>query len=199
MNFVSGLANCHLPNLYSFAISERQSEHVGMRRIFYSGLHCRMDLWDDGGDFRLKPHNHRQNIKLSLLFGNVQNVSIGLGPHGTDLFHVWKYRFGSALLDGQFSVERMNEEQCSLTHTPLTSEPLTLHWNDVHTVVADPGSMWLVEEGELAPPGMERCWSTNHRLKLSNAGLYEPMSRVILDGFAAMIETKMGRSVLANA
>lgn len=172
MKFQSGLANCHLPGLYSLVISPRDSPWVGMKRIFYAGVDCRMDLWD-GADFRLKPHNHRQDIRLTLLFGSAVNVGLRFGAGE---IHTFKYKFTSALLQGQFGLERMEDQWCSLRETPLSSTPLFLSWSDVHTVTAAPRSAWLVEELDLAPDGMDRCYSVSHRLSLSSAGLYEPMS-----------------------
>lgn len=171
LRFTSGLANCHLPGLYSLAISERVSSEVGMRRVFYCGADCRMDLWD-GADFRIKPHNHRQDITLTLLFGKVDNhvLKVGFGEMA-----VWKYGFGSALLNGEFSLSRMNREDAQLREQPITRGGLFMEWNMAHTVTARKYSAWLVEEGCPAPPGMERCWSISHRLTLSSEGLYQPM------------------------
>lgn len=183
--FISGLANCHLPGLYSFVVAERKSRTVGMRRIFYAGVDCRMDLWD-GADFRLKPHNHRQDITLNLLFGNASNVLMKSGSYGEGEtpFHVWRYRFKSGLIHGDFTVDRMNEELVRVEETPLIlGKPLPLHWSIPHTVVAAPLSAWLVEEGALAAPDTERIWSVSHRLTLSNEGLYLPMKRADLDQF----------------
>ncbi len=144
-----------------------------------------MDLWD-GADFRLKPHNHRQNISLTLLFGKATNVTVSLGRGE---LAVWKYKFGSGLLEKDFTLDRMNREDATLKEKPITHEPTSLHWSEVHTVVADPMSAWLVEEGPLAPPGMERCYSVNHRLEMSNAGLYCPLSPVSLRLFEKFFVT----------
>jgi hypothetical protein len=169
--FLSGLANCHLPGLYSLVLSERQNSNIGMRRVFYVGKDCKMDLWE-GADFRLKPHNHRQSIRLKLLRGDAQNISINVG-FGT--LRLWCYRFGSALLDGSFTLERMFYENAHTVARRIPEDGLYLHWNEVHTVTAEPGAAWLVEELELAPPDTARCWSVSDHLQLSNDGLYRPM------------------------
>ncbi len=182
MKFLSGLADCHLPGLYSLVLSERVSPEVGMRRVFYASQICRMDLWD-GADFRLKPHNHRQNIKLTLLFGKAANVDVKLSEvhQWRGEFAVYEYGFRSALLNGEFSVERIRMHAASLKMRDLTERPLYLHWSNIHTVVAAPRSAWLVEECALAPEGMERCYSVSHRLSLSSDGLYRKMDRAELD------------------
>ncbi len=188
VKFLSGLANCHIPGLYSLVISERESATVGMRRIFYAGLDCKMGLWD-GADFRIKPHNHRQDIRLSRLFGRVSNVDVKLSEvhQWRSEFAVYEYAFGSALLDGQFSLRRVRLMMGDLIERPLTA-PIYLHWSNVHTVVAEPGSAWLVEEGAVAPEGMERCYSVSHRLSLSSEGLYRPLDRERLGEMAELFD-----------
>lgn len=191
MKFLSGLADCHLPGLYSLVLSERVSPEVGMRRVFYAGQNCEMDLWD-GADFRLKPHNHRQSIKLTLLFGEAINVAMKWGRwSGDEAVHVWKYRFTSALLNGQFGTERMDDIWCTLKEIKLSSTPLRLHWSDVHTVTAKPGSAWLVEELERAPDGSERCYSVSHRLSLSNDGLYHSMPDGEVEAISQQINQRL--------
>jgi hypothetical protein len=190
MKFVSGLANCHLPGLYSLVLSERESATVGMRRVFYAGVDCHMDLWD-GADFRIKPHNHRQDIKLTLLFGKVENVSMKIQPIGFEEFHVWKYEFGSALLNGQFDLKRREEVGVILKAAPITKEGIHLHWSDVHTVTAKPHSAWLIEEGDRAPEGMERCYSISHHLEMSSEGLYQSMTADALLSMERVIQERM--------
>lgn len=187
VRFISGLSNCHLPGLYSLVLSERQTPKIGMRRIFYCGPNCTMDLWA-GADFRLKPHNHRQNLRLTLLFGQAKNVSlkIGFGIH-----RAWCYRFGSALLNGSFELDRLFFQDVDVAPKPITREGVDLHWSDVHTMTAQPGSAWLVEEGELAPPDTARCWSIDHQLKLSNEGLYLPMEAKQLGSLERFVEENL--------
>ncbi len=78
----------------------------------------------------------------------------------------------------------MNYEDAHLKPEPITEKGTYLHWSVVHTVRADRDSAWLVKEGMTAPEGMERLWSTDHDLKLSNRGLYRPMGRDELDNMA---------------
>lgn len=174
MKFLSGLANCHLPGLYSFVLQERTSPNEGMKRVFYCSKSCRMDLFD-GADFVLKPHNHRQDIKLTLLFGAAENVSVKFQAQGFGDYNLWGYKFSSALLNQIFSLERLNCCPASLVRKPITEVGTALHWSEVHTVTARHHTAWLVEEGELAPPGMERMWSVDRHLRLNSSDLYKPM------------------------
>lgn len=171
MKFISGLADCHLPGLYSLVLADRESASVGMRRVFYCGPYCNMGLWD-GADFRLKPHNHRQSIRLSLLFGEAHNVQLKTGFGD---MRVWCYQFRSALLEGKFKLEKMFCADAYTVSQPILRDGIHLHWSDIHTVTARRGSAWLVEELDLAPPYTARCWSVNHQLELNETGLYRPM------------------------
>lgn len=188
LKFISGMLNCHLPGLSSLVISERKSKEVGMRRVFYAGIDCQMDLWD-GADFRLKPHNHRQDITITGLFGTARNVIVktGYGPH-----RLWCYRFTSGLLEGDFKLERMHHEDAQVYQTvPITENPQRLFWSTVHTVEAEPRSAWLVEEGAPAPENTSRLWSVNHNLTLSSKGLYEPMDEPTLRMFENLVNTRL--------
>lgn len=193
MKFISGLRNCHLPELYSLVLQERKSTINGMNRVFYAaaGLGdqaCNMQLWD-GADFRLKPHNHRQNIRLTPLFGDVIQVKFTLSDSHGDFF-LYKYKYEPALGSEQFKLERMEYTKAKFSLEPLV-KPINMHWSDLHTIVAQPGSAWLVEEGWLAPEGMQRIYSTSHRLELSNEGLYIPMTSYELRTLEAIINTGM--------
>ena len=204
MKFISGLRNCHLPELYSLVLADRVSDTCGMRRVFYaaSGLGdqaCNMQLWD-GPDFRLKPHNHRQDITLTPLFGDVIQVGLKLSDTYGDFF-VYKYKYEPALGSDAFTLERMEYSKAKLVLEPLV-KPVHMHWSDLHTIVAHPGSAWLVEEGQLAPAGMQRLYSTSHRLVLSNDGLYIPMTEYELRTVESLINVGMDkkeRSANVNA
>lgn len=197
LQFISGLANCHLPGLYSFVISERVSPEIGMKRVFYAGSRCDMNLWDRA-DFRLKPHNHRQSIRLTLLFGEASNVDFTFDRYGN--LALWKYGFRSALLnDRRFGLERMWREDARFTEEPITSQGLHLHWSDVHTVTASRESAWLVEEFEQAPAGTERCYSTSDHLTLDSRGLYVPLDTRTLRGFESVLNEKLQRANAVNS
>lgn len=186
--FISGLANCHLPGLYSLVLSERESPQIGMRRVFYAGPDCKMDLWD-GADFRLKPHNHRQSVRLKLIKGEAQNVSLVIGFGSMRL---WCYRFRSALIEGSFTLERMYYENAHLSSCPITKDGLYLHWSEIHTVTALPGAAWVVEELDLAPKDTARCWSVSDHLEMSSDGLYCPMESGEIAEVEEMIYGKAG-------
>lgn len=179
---ISGLANCHVLGLYSYVLKPRESDTDGMWRIFFAPKSCESlnGLWkEDGSDFRLLPHNHRQDISLHGLFGSAVNVSIRKmfsGLPGRGILH--RYGFGSALLDGSFSLH-----PCGSIWLPdlndrsvICASGVHLHWSDTHTVIADSASAWLVIEGAIAPAGSKSfCYSRREDLRLSGDGLYVPI------------------------
>lgn len=190
--FISGLANCHVKGLYSLVISDRVNDDIGMKRVFYCSIGCDMSLWSgawltkDGYDFRIKPHNHKQDVRLKRFFGDVENVMLK-PTDGEHHLTVYEYAFCSALLNGKFELARvMTPSKVLRTSAPL--EQLDMRWDEVHTVVAKPHSAWLVEEGKLAPPNMQRLWSTQPDLKLSEEGLYVPLARKELAVFDEMFQ-----------
>lgn len=85
----------------------------------------------------------------------------------------------------------MEEMQASLEECPLFA-PIDLHWSQIHTVVAEPESAWLVEEGKEAPPFIERCFSISHRLELSREGLYLPLTEEQLKRCSNYFTVKVG-------
>lgn len=182
MKPISGLLNCHLPGLTSVVLSERESPKIGMRRIFHCTDSCVMNLME-GNDFRLKPHNHRQSIRLKLLRGSATNVRVHFGESVTH--SGWRYAFGSALLNGEFSLRKLWREHFSLVSEPITAEGVDLHWTEFHTVTAEPNSAWLVEEGIQSGIGTERCISLQSNLRLVEESLYRPMTPEQLEKYAA--------------
>lgn len=190
LKFISGLADCHLPGLYSLVLNERKSADCGMRRVFYTTR--RMPLWDrDCGDFILKPHNHRQTISLTRLAGEVINWRFKLASDpdtGMDL-HV--FAFQSALLSGEFSTKHAGTAVMNYTPERLTFAPLRLHWSEVHTVTAQQGAVWLVDEFELAPTGREQCLSTQADLVLDPKLLYRPLDDAELRRVESVINEKL--------
>ena len=190
MQFISGRANCHLPGLYSLVLSERTSAKRGMKRIFYASRRMPLWHWDTGG-FVLKPHNHRQSIGLQRLHGKVMNWKFRQAAEGMSLV---AYAFSSALLGGEFGLELVPQLERAYEYDvqALTAEPLLLHWSDIHTITAEEGAVWLVEEFERAPEGSARCFSASREpLKLDSASLYVPLSAEELQRLSETVSAKV--------
>ena len=168
---ISGLANCHLPGIYSLVLKPRKDAKDGMLRIFYATERNLNDI-EDSTDFKVMPHNHRQDITLYRLFGKATNARLILGGGALQ----YEYAFESALLNGQFGLTKRGWRSGSFKYEEITPEGLYLKWSDVHTVVAQPESAWVVKEGELAPePYLSLSYSRSMSKQLSSEGLYRKM------------------------
>lgn len=177
LKFLSGMLNCHLPGVHSFVLEDRKNELVGMKRIFYTERNLPFWKDGDGADFNLAPHNHRQDVSLTLLKGEVINYDF---HHGEGQY-LYAYKFKSALLEGKFTLEQRGYHKMWHSSIPLSNTPLYLGWNDVHTITASAGSIWLVEEGQEAPPDSQFCYSVSNHLRLKEEGLYIPLKGRVLD------------------
>lgn len=191
MDFKSGLAHCHYHGLHSLVIDDRKNEDTGMVRVFYATDQCNITNLYTAGDFTIKPHNHRQDLTFTLLFGKASHHLLKFG-HGEETAYC--YRFSSAILGGNLEVERMFKDTIDTIEEAITTTPRKMHWSVVHTVTAEPESVWLVQEGTLAPaPDLSRCWSLSPRLKLSSEGLYQPMDPKTLQHFTDQINSRLGQ------
>lgn len=166
---ISGLANCHLPGIYSLVFAERVSEAEGMVRVFAvpdTDVLYGVYRLEGPPEFAVLPHNHRQDITLTLLKGKASNVKFFIGDGRSK---AWEYRFGSALLNGEFTLERVRQVDYIFVEVPLDGY---MSASEVHTVMASQGAAWVVEEGQrvVRPPSL--CYSHEPHKKLDNTGLY---------------------------
>lgn len=171
---ISGLANCHIPGVYSLVLKPRRSPEEGMLRIFYTTQGCKLDYLETDTDFTVMPHNHRQDVSLHLLFGRAANRRLYLKG---GVQRVNEYIFGSALMDGSFSLKHNQLiKTARFVRDELHEEGISMKWSDVHTVVAAPLSAWVVKEGALAPePYTSLCYSRQDNKQLDATGLYRKM------------------------
>jgi hypothetical protein len=192
---ISGLENCHVPGLYSIVLKERESREKGMLRIFYAGPECRIQsLWGPGPDpdFSLLPHNHRQDITLYSLFGTAKNWVAEFDTWGLPIH---EYQFGSALLNGSFSLEHTGQRTGCFCSQFISHKGVHLPADAVHTVVAQPESAWVVAEGALSDaPSL--CYSRKKNLSLASDGLYMPMSRDHLSRICNQLLKRIDRAKL---
>lgn len=172
--FISGMANCHVPGVYSIVFENRKNPVQGMLRMFYAATNILSPLEDDE-DFIVMPHNHRQDLALYRICGNPYNVWMNFNG-GND--RVQRYRFTSALLEDDFDLRWCGDIlTADFYPDPIRKDGLFMAWDQVHTVVAPAGSAWAVEELELAPKwGEQFCFSRSWNKRLYKAGLYKNMS-----------------------
>lgn len=177
MNFVAGRKNFHLKGLNSYVISERTSQSVGMVRVFHNTGDALPELVRNGV-FCIAPHNHRQDISLTLLNGSVYNVDFKFDSRAPEK-HFWEWKFKSAIVDGDMATQYHGTGDLRVVNIqPLARlHALFLSSASIHCIIASPGASWLIEEGALAPPKQHSlCYSRHSGFSLSMADLYEPMT-----------------------
>lgn len=172
--FISGMANCHVPGVYSIVFEQRTTALTGMLRMFYAETDVLARLEDDN-DFVVMPHNHRQNLALSRLCGRPYQVWLDFHS-GKDTLHCYQFK-KSALLEGEFDLEWKSKlTKCDLFPDPIRDYTY-MAWDQAHTVMAPAGSAWAVQELELAPErGLQVCFSRSNNKRLDSFGLYEKLS-----------------------
>lgn len=180
---ISAMENVHVKGMYSLVFMDRVSRGAGMLRMFYIGNQANPMNWlTFQRDFSLLPHNHRQEILLIGLFGDVVNVRMEklAKPRGNPSFGVYEYEFGSALLNGNFSVARTGD-LCYLEWKmeALRTEPgesgILMQAHEIHTVIASSPSAWLVSEG-MVSDGKPLCYSVQNNLELDSCGMYKKLN-----------------------
>jgi hypothetical protein len=194
MKFISGLKNCHVKGVDSLVISERVSDEVGMVRVFHAtpghgliNIFKRLDL--PTAEFCLAPHNHRQDVSLELIYGNVSNWR-ATETDAEFAIDLTEYRFFSGIL-GKMEVEPLRKARMAFNREVLQSGvPAHMSASQVHTVqVVSPPAAWIVREGEIsnAPSLAYNCegWEP------TSGGLYIPMTADELADAALAIAKNM--------
>lgn len=171
---ISGLRNCHVPNVTSLVLRERLSPQEGMVRIFYAEPnHPLQYLYRVGGEFNVAAHNHRQDLSLEVLFGTVDNWILTEREESPK--RLAEYSFNSGIL-GEMSVAILRLLEVDITrYSMFLGRPFDMLASHIHTVtVASRSAAWVVREGALSPaPTLaynKMGW------KPSVEGLYIPMS-----------------------
>lgn len=170
---LSGIENYSVPGLYSLVFKNRESDKIGMLRMFYCGPSC-TSLYSiqSTEDFSLLPHNHKHDAVLYRLTGKPRNVTLRFTREGNSEVH--EYLFKSDYSSDQ-SLEFRRNRHASFYETDIKDSGLFLDSTLAHTIVASPGDSWVVEELRL------KSITTNHyslRMidKLPSEGLYIPMT-----------------------
>ncbi len=196
---VSALADCHCKGIDSFVFRNRISPESGMLRVFALRDDCDvLNTVFTANDYAYMPHNHRQDITLTRLCGDPCNILLVLADGaklvtkpvtqaayqiggGKTTALVYRYRFGSAITNGEFSLLLEGPEHV-VGHDvrPLAigdKNGIFMLASEFHTMTASPLSAWCVEEGRLSGDLVTFCYSTQSNKQLSPAaGLYRSMS-----------------------
>lgn len=184
--FISGLRNYHKVGMNGYIIRKRQSEHVGMLRIIHTVGNGLSTLHKSDGDFNFAPHNHRQDIRLIGLMGTAYNVTFNFNPRLSGHFG-HEYRFDSELVEGKMGVHWHGCGDLDIDDiSPITAEGIGMESQAIHTIIAEPGAAWIIDEGDLAtlayPQHKNLCYSKRGDFKLETTHeLYQPMTQKELE------------------
>lgn len=185
--FERSVGNCHTEGVDSVVLFDRSPSRDGMIRFYYArkGIHQLGQLYDDDGNYTVGIHNHRYNIGIVPLFGEIVNISTQKATRLTDARNqiLFEYQFRSALKDGHLGTTPM-KPQIMKPHEETPLAPGKLHLmtsEDLHTIVVKdkprlPGAAWMVIEGAHQPT-TPLIYSPRPDLQISTGGLYLPISR----------------------
>lgn len=181
----SGIYNCHVKGVDSLVLEERKSQYVGMERLFIAspGSPIVFSNAGDRGDFTCMPHNHRANLSITVLRGQLTNVMYQ--PLSSNFFRklnaaafLHQYEFTSQILTGRTKLEYkkiLQVEDLGNT-TYRVGDTFHLQASDVHTVIASPDCIWHVDEGYLYQTLPVYCYSHFPDKKIDTAELYQDMT-----------------------
>lgn len=184
---VSGVANCHVPGLYSLVFDEDT-------RVFI------LDDWTSlaanlfGEAVGL--HNHHRNISIKVIQGELLNISAqpnrGI-PHPSGLkMWVWDstLRGGKGKFTGPDSGQFLSSEwkvQALSKDTP----PLFIPQKELHTVQqVSKRAVWVVRESGKSSNRPTVNWSIKDLSKWSSKDLYVPMSKTAVKKLWEAIKTE---------
>lgn len=183
--FISGLKHCHVPGLHSYVLRDRISDSEGMLRVFHNTGSSMLSLYDSVGEYMLAPHNHRQDITIYAIHGEITNVTFEV-IHRSHHRDRHEYTFKSAIQGGDLSLDFIDTVEMKIQNIQVlhpADDGLRIPCADVHTVVAAPHTAWLVVEGAIAPlKHRPWCYTVGFKHGFDSDGLYRPMDQEELLG-----------------
>lgn len=194
---VSGLANCHTHGMYSLVLHERESPYIGQTRIFY--MPHDLPLINSRGLFTIAPHTHRQDIRLTQMYGRVkQHLFIPAQEKESNSRWYHRYQFTSGIT-GEMTAK--NDQGRFVRSAVHLLEDEFMWAQDIHTVSVHEPSAWIVREGRLTTSPHTYAYNTSAHWIPSAEGLYVPMTReqqILLGGeiFETYMSVVEGQSVL---
>lgn len=130
------LANCHAPGLWSIPVDVRQEQ---VSRVFIDTL---------GKVHTIAPHNHRYDLTLTVLRGLLAHTV--WEPDNLGALAMWRFEWHSPIQGepGAFTLKDPNPTRYSLTTDQMRQgEYVKLEAHQFHSLVAEPGTVWMVTEG----------------------------------------------------
>jgi hypothetical protein len=181
----SSLINCHAVGMDSIVFKES----APMIRAFV----CRPEhtLWRNevlsscSSEHRIMSvaiHQHRQDITMVPVCGDVYNVFTG---YGSDDAVLHAYAYDSHILDGKGGFRRYQDKAyCTTLSMERLDNPKFLRGQDFHTVYVPRGqtAAWLICEGAHNMSYTSLCWTNDTDLEHADfSELYKPMTERLLN------------------
>jgi hypothetical protein len=157
-DFTKSLIHAHEPDLHSIMLHDFGDDGGKIRMFFAPGnahhLYARVD---DQNDLRCRMHDHRFNLAVVPLLGEVLQIHMEETPQQRASQHLHKYQFGSAIrgaLKGMFTFTPLGEVGMSSENDELLrpGEASLMNSDELHSVNTTPEGRnsdvaWLVIEG----------------------------------------------------
>lgn len=159
--------HCHAKHVSSIVLEEEDGQ---LFRAFLAWPgHC-LDTNSPGGNLTVGIHDHRYDITLSLIHGDVTNVAYSRDP-GEGCHWLTKWLFQSGVKNGTPKFEQVGGDYIRETsrETLRAGDWLLLHADTLHGIECSGACAWFVSEG--AEKKTETTLYTNGQIDAS--GLYE--------------------------
>jgi len=173
-NPISGVANCHVPGLYSLVFSDDIRVFILDDWTSLAG-----NLFGEAVGF----HNHHRNISIKVVQGELLNIATSADrgiPHPLKFTPwVWdsKLRGGKGKFIASPKGEFISAES-KATAMAQASPPLFMKASELHTVQqVSKRAVWVVRESGRSTGKPTVNWSVKDLSKWSQKDLYVPMSK----------------------
>lgn len=177
------LYNCHTPGVDSIVLNYSPYEPIKMTRMFVAWPSQKLwQLLQPDGSYTVAVHNHRYDIRLTCLTGQIINYEIYVKPLGIQSFAprpIFEHTFQSGI-NGELHISD-NPRLMTIAqehYQALSSgQDVLMRAEQLHTVIVPPRHRpvaWLVHEGQDRIDPL--LYSAVPNPSIETDGLYEKMS-----------------------
>lgn len=160
---MQALANCHARGLYSIPLNVKETS---AERMFIDSL---------GQVHTVAPHNHRYSLTLTILRGHIAHTI--WTPSDFGAIAMYRYEWASPIegeTEGRFTLKSPEPTRFDLSTDLMgPSEYVVLAAEQFHSLVAKPGTVWMVREGLDTYRSETLAFTPNYQPDLT--GLYVPL------------------------
>ncbi len=190
-NLAASIINCHVMGLDSIVFKLA----APMVRVYLA--HEDHVLWrnkpETGNIMSLGFHEHRQDITMVPLFGNIYNVLIEKRRSLTPRTLLHHYAFHSHIAEGKGGFANLGKTSWHVLKTVPLTFPTFLSGDTVHSVYVPKGetAAWMICEGKKNDGYGSGLLTNDPNLELSDlSGVYQPITQERLDIDMTMLEER---------